>query len=72
LRAAGTAAAGAARARANQAREWAQTRWTGLQERVEAEPYRAVAWALGIGVATGLLVALVARSGGHKTTVVKE
>lgn len=57
LRAAGEAAAEAARARAGQARDWAQDRWTSLQERVEAQPYRATAWALGIGVVAGFLLA---------------
>ncbi len=61
LRAAGEAAAEAARARADQAREWAQDRWSSLQERVEAEPYRATAWALGIGVAAGFLLANILR-----------
>jgi len=57
LRAAGEAAAEAARARADQAREWATDRWSSLQERVEAQPYRATAWALGIGVVAGFLLA---------------
>jgi len=61
LRAARDAAAGAARARADQAREWAQHRWSSLQERVEAQPYRATAWALGIGVAAGFLLAALFR-----------
>lgn len=57
LRAAGEAAAEAARERAGQAREWAQDQWSSLQERVEAQPYRATAWALGIGVVAGFLLA---------------
>ena len=57
LRAAGEAAAEAARARADQAREWASGQWSSLQERVEAQPYRATAWALGIGVVAGFLLA---------------
>jgi ElaB/YqjD/DUF883 family membrane-anchored ribosome-binding protein len=61
LRAAREAAALAARARADQAREWAQDRWSSLQERIEAEPYRATAWALGIGVVAGFLLAGVFR-----------
>ncbi len=61
LRAAGEAAAEAARARADQAREWAQDAWSDLQERVEAQPYRATAWALGIGVAAGFLLANLLR-----------
>jgi ElaB/YqjD/DUF883 family membrane-anchored ribosome-binding protein len=56
LRAAGEAAASAARARAGQARDWAQDKWSGLQERVEAKPYQATAWALGIGIAAGFLI----------------
>jgi ElaB/YqjD/DUF883 family membrane-anchored ribosome-binding protein len=63
LRAAGEAAAGAARARADQAREWATDQWSSLQERVEAQPYRATAWALGIGVVAGFLLAGLIRGG---------
>ncbi len=63
LRAAGEAAAEAARARADQARDWAQDRWSSLQERVEAQPYRATAWALGIGVVAGFLLAGMFRGG---------
>jgi len=65
LRAAGEAAAEAARVRADQAREWAQDRWSSLQERVEAQPYRATAWALGIGVAAGFLLANLIRGRGR-------
>lgn len=63
LRAAGEAAAEAARARADQAREWASDHWSSLQERVEAQPYRATAWALGIGVVAGFLLAGLIRGG---------
>jgi len=63
LKAAGEAAAQAARARAGQAREWANDQWSSLQERVQAQPYRATAWALGIGVVAGFLVATLFR--GH-------
>src|SRR5512146_592849 len=63
LRAAGEAAAEAARARADQAREWASGQWSSLQERVEAQPYRATAWALGIGVVAGFLLAGLIRGG---------
>ena len=49
LRAARDAAASAARARAQQARDWASSRIDDLQESVEAQPYRASAWALGAG-----------------------
>jgi len=65
LRAAGEAAAEAARVRADQAREWAQDRWSSLQERVEAQPYRATAWALGIWVAAGFLLANLIRGRGR-------
>jgi ElaB/YqjD/DUF883 family membrane-anchored ribosome-binding protein len=65
LKAAGEAAAEAARARADQAREWAQDRWSTLQERVEAQPYRATAWALGIGVVAGFLLANLIRGSGR-------
>src|SRR6185437_9875943 len=64
LKAAGEAAADAARARDDQAREWAQDRWSTLQERVEAQPYRATAWALGIGVVAGFLLANLIRGSG--------
>lgn len=56
LRAARDAAAQAARARAEQAREWANNQIGGLQERVEAQPYRASAWALGLGFLAGILL----------------
>jgi ElaB/YqjD/DUF883 family membrane-anchored ribosome-binding protein len=56
LRAARDAAASAARARAQQARDWANSQIDGLQQRVEAQPYRASAVALGIGFIAGLLV----------------
>ena len=37
-----------------------------LQERVEAEPYRATAWALGIGFVAGVLITALARSGRNR------
>jgi ElaB/YqjD/DUF883 family membrane-anchored ribosome-binding protein len=56
LRAATDAAATAARDRAQRAQQWAQSQWTDLQGRVEEQPYRAAAWALGIGVVAGILL----------------
>jgi ElaB/YqjD/DUF883 family membrane-anchored ribosome-binding protein len=49
-------AGGAARERADQAQRWAKSRWSDLQQSVEAQPYQSTAWALGIGFAAGLLV----------------
>lgn len=63
LRAARDAAAQAARARAEQAREWASSQIGDLQEQVEAQPYRASAWALGIGFLAGILLMSFMRSG---------
>jgi ElaB/YqjD/DUF883 family membrane-anchored ribosome-binding protein len=68
LKAAGDAAASAARARAARAKEWARTRGTQAQEwaqeqlgnaqqRIEAQPYKAAALALGIGLLAGVLLA---------------
>jgi ElaB/YqjD/DUF883 family membrane-anchored ribosome-binding protein len=62
LRAAKEAAAQAARARAQQARDWASSQIDGLQQQVEAQPYRASAVALGIGFIAGLLVMGLVRS----------
>ena len=56
LRAARDAAASAARARAAQARDWASSQLDDLQQRVEARPYAASAWALGVGFLAGVLV----------------
>lgn len=71
LRAAGGAAAGAARARAAQAKDWARTRsaqaqdWAkgqldDVQHRIEAQPYKAAALALGIGLLAGVLLTTLA------------
>jgi ElaB/YqjD/DUF883 family membrane-anchored ribosome-binding protein len=71
LRAAGDAAAKAARARAERAQEWARDRasraqdWArsqlgGVQNRIEAEPYKAAALALGIGLLAGVLLTTLA------------
>jgi ElaB/YqjD/DUF883 family membrane-anchored ribosome-binding protein len=73
LRAAGDAAAKAARARAARAQDWARERasraqdWArsqmdGAQRRIEAEPYKAAALALGIGLLAGVLLATLASS----------
>jgi len=63
LRAAKDAAAGAARARAQQARDWASSQIDDLQHRVEAEPYKASAWALGVGFLAGILLMSLLRGG---------
>src|SRR6266516_3276337 len=71
LRAAGDAAASAARARAAQAQDWARTRasqaqdWArsqigDVQQRIEAQPYKAAALALGIGLLAGILLTTLA------------
>jgi ElaB/YqjD/DUF883 family membrane-anchored ribosome-binding protein len=77
LRAAGGAAAGAARARAQQAQEWARTRasqaqeWArsqlgDVQQRIEAQPYKAAALALGIGLLAGVLLTTLASSSSRR------
>ena len=63
LRAARDAAADTVRTTTQQAKGWSRDRLTELQERVEAEPYRATAWALGIGFVAGVLITALARSG---------
>jgi ElaB/YqjD/DUF883 family membrane-anchored ribosome-binding protein len=71
LRAAGDAATSAARARAAQAQEWARARaaraqdWArsqigDVQQSIEAQPYRAAALALGIGLLAGVLLTTLA------------
>jgi ElaB/YqjD/DUF883 family membrane-anchored ribosome-binding protein len=65
LRAASDAAASAARTRARQAQRWAQSQWSDLQGRVEAQPYRAAGWALGIGFLAGILLMALVR--GNRT-----
>ena len=62
LRSKAAAAGEAVRDRARQAQGWARSQMDGLQSRVEAQPYRASAWALGIGVVAGVLLAGVLRS----------
>jgi ElaB/YqjD/DUF883 family membrane-anchored ribosome-binding protein len=67
LRAAKDAAASAARARAQQARDWASTQIDDLQQRVEEQPYMASAWALGAGFLAGILVMSLLRNGRRRT-----
>jgi ElaB/YqjD/DUF883 family membrane-anchored ribosome-binding protein len=70
LRAAGDAAASAARARAAKAQEWARDRasraqdWTrgqlaDVQQSIETQPYKAAALALGIGLLAGVLLTVL-------------
>ena len=61
LRAAGDAADSAARARAARAQDWARSQWGGMQQRIEAEPYKAAALAMGIGLLAGILLTALAR-----------
>ena len=56
LRAAGDAAASAARNRATRAQQWARSQWDDVQDRIENQPYKAAALALGIGFLAGLLL----------------
>jgi len=65
LRAARDAATDTLKSTTRQAKGWSRDRFHQLQERVEAEPYRATAWALGIGFVTGVLLTVLARSGRH-------
>jgi ElaB/YqjD/DUF883 family membrane-anchored ribosome-binding protein len=71
LRAAGDAAATAARARASRAQDWARSRasqaqdWArsqigDVQQSIEAQPYKAAALALGIGLLAGVLLTTLA------------
>lgn len=71
LRAAGDAAANAARARAAQAQDWARARaaraqdWArsqlgDVQQSIESQPYKAAALALGIGLLAGVLLTTLA------------
>jgi ElaB/YqjD/DUF883 family membrane-anchored ribosome-binding protein len=61
LRAAKGAAAEALRGATREAQTWGRSRFADLQDRVEAEPYRAAAWALGIGFVAGVLITALAR-----------
>jgi ElaB/YqjD/DUF883 family membrane-anchored ribosome-binding protein len=62
LRSKATAASETVRQRAAQAQGWARSQMDGLQSRVEAEPYRASVWALGIGFIAGVLLTGLLRS----------
>jgi ElaB/YqjD/DUF883 family membrane-anchored ribosome-binding protein len=66
LKAAKDAASDALRDTTSQARTWARSQYSGLQERVEAEPYRAAAWALGLGFIAGVLITALAASSGRR------
>jgi ElaB/YqjD/DUF883 family membrane-anchored ribosome-binding protein len=61
LRAAKGAAAEALRGATREAQSWGRGRFADLQDRIEAEPYRAATWALGIGFVAGVLISALAR-----------
>ena len=61
LRAAKGAATEAIRGATREAQTWGRSRFADLQDRIEAEPYRAAAWALGIGFVAGVLITALAR-----------
>ena len=61
LRAAKGAAAEAIRGASREAQTWGRGRFSELQDRIEAEPYRAAAWALGLGFVAGVLITALAR-----------
>jgi ElaB/YqjD/DUF883 family membrane-anchored ribosome-binding protein len=61
LRAAKDAAGEAVRDASREAQSWSRGRLSELQDRVEAEPYRAAAWALGVGFVAGVLITALAR-----------
>jgi ElaB/YqjD/DUF883 family membrane-anchored ribosome-binding protein len=63
LRAAKDAASDAVRGTTAQAKTWTRAKYADLQERVEAEPYKAAAWALGLGFLAGVIITALARSG---------
>jgi hypothetical protein len=63
LRSRAYAAGDTVRARASDAQDWARSQWGGIQGRVEARPGMAALWALGIGLAAGLLLSSLARGG---------
>ncbi|MEJ1960513.1 MAG: hypothetical protein WDO56_02730 [Gammaproteobacteria bacterium] len=60
LRAAKDAASETVRDASREARKWSRGRLAELQDRVEAEPYRAAAWALGVGFVAGILITVLA------------
>jgi ElaB/YqjD/DUF883 family membrane-anchored ribosome-binding protein len=61
LRAAKDAAGDAIRGATRDAQSWGRTHFADLQDRIEAEPYRATAWALGIGFVAGVLLTALTR-----------
>jgi ElaB/YqjD/DUF883 family membrane-anchored ribosome-binding protein len=61
LRAARDAAREKMRGASTQARAWSRSRFSELQDRVEADPYRAAVWALGIGFVAGILLTALTR-----------
>jgi ElaB/YqjD/DUF883 family membrane-anchored ribosome-binding protein len=61
LRAAKGAASEAIRDATRDAQTWGRTRFADLQDQIEAEPYRAAAWALGIGFIAGVLITALAK-----------
>ena len=61
LRAAKGAATEAIRGATREAQTWGRSRFADLQDRIEAEPYRAAAWAIGIGFVAGVLITALAR-----------
>jgi ElaB/YqjD/DUF883 family membrane-anchored ribosome-binding protein len=66
LRSARDAAADTLRSASSDARTWSRGQFANLQDRVEAEPYRAAAWALGIGFVAGILITVLAGSSGRR------
>jgi ElaB/YqjD/DUF883 family membrane-anchored ribosome-binding protein len=63
LRSKATAAGDSVREGAENAKDWARSQLDGLQSRVEAQPYRATAWALGVGLVVGVALATLIRGG---------
>jgi len=61
LRSARDAAKESVRDASREARTWSRSQFSRIQDRVEAEPYRAAAWALGIGFVAGILMTALAR-----------
>ncbi len=62
VRSATRSAREAMRGGARDAGTWAREQAGGLQRRVQSEPTSAVMWALGIGMAVGLMVGAILRS----------
>lgn len=58
-----TSATDAARTRARGASDWARSRLTDLQDQVRTRPQSSALYALGIGVAAGLLLGALMRGG---------